>query len=332
MKLSLLHYTTGLVFLFFSLSIAAQADMPNSRRDQLVRGFESGKVQFGVGLSLKVDLVKNTFGYYRLSLTGGAGLPVGKEFQLNENYCTLYYFAELDLFRGGVGAPALALDNQKILMELRQSFLTSFGVLDKNLSYNYTRPLIQFVSNSSHPVYDPYRYSVTLGTTFVNGLNVKRSQRVGIISLGCNQWAGCYMNDGPPFSNNFLPYGDGFDRWWTGSGMIGFYDNSNTIFRSVEIKYDKFTGLQPYAYETSNSLKLKYIPYKSKTTQLLNRQRLEISGSTARGIGFSMSFYDLPLIDVQHYIHFGQKYSYHNTPLKWRFATGLFYNNTYHID
>ena len=35
--------------------------------------FEQGKFQYGVGLNLKVDIIKNTFGYFRLSLTTAAG-------------------------------------------------------------------------------------------------------------------------------------------------------------------------------------------------------------------------------------------------------------------
>lgn len=323
--------TLCLLAFAFRATLCAQADMNAAGRSYLTGQFEKSALQYGVGLTLKVDLVKNTFGYYRLSLTGGVGVPVGKEFGLDRNSFAVYYFAELDLFRGGLGAPALALDNQKILMELRQSFITAVGRTNRKEQFNYTRPVMQFVSNSSHPLYDPFNSSFSIGTTFINGLNVKRSQRVGVATIAVNQFQLTYLNDGPPFNADWLPYGDGFDRWWTGSGQIGWYDTRNPSIRSIEIKYDKFTGLQPYAYETSNALRLKYIPYKSKEIQLSNRQRIEVNISTNRGIGFSYNIYDLPLLDIQHWIHHGNRYSYHNTPLKWRAATGLFYTNTFYV-
>ena len=215
-------------------------------------------------------------------------------------------------------------------MELRQSFLLAVGRTYKTEKFNYNRPVMQFVSNSSHPLYDPYNSSFTIGTTFINGLNIRRSQRVGIASIGWNYMQLTYLNDGPPFTSKWLPFGDGFDRWWTGSGQIGCYIPDNTWCRNFELKYDKFTGLQPYAYETATALRLKHIPYKSKETSLFNRQRLELSMGTNKGLGLSVNLYDIRIIDVQSYIH-NNKYSYHDTPLKWRMGTGLFYNNTYII-
>lgn len=309
----------------------AQTPISTAEKESMCYQFEHGKLQYGIGLSLKVDIIKNTFGYYRLSFTGGAGIPFGKELGLARNALISYYFLELDFFRGGLGAPTLALDNQKILIELRQSFLLSVGRTFKKEKFNYNRPVMQFVSNSSHPLYDPYNSSFTLGTTFINGLNIKRSQRVGIASIGWNYIQVTYLNDGPPFASDWLPFGDGFDRWWTGSGQLGCYIPDNNWCRSFEIKYDKFTGLQPYAYEAATALRLKHIPYKSKETRLFNRQRFELSMGTNKGLGISFNLYDIRIIDVQHYIH-NNKYSYHDTPLKWRMGTGLFYNNTYIIN
>lgn len=321
------------IFLLLSangLLLDAQANFSAEERQQLTERFEAGKFQFGIGVSLKVDIIKNTFGYYRLSLTGGAGIPFGKEFGLARNTMTGYYFLECDLFRGGLGAPALALDNQKMLIELRQSFLLAVGRTHGQEKYNYNRPVVQFISNSSHPIFDPYNMSFTIGSTFINGLNIKRSQRVGIASLGWNFAQITYLNDGPPFTSNWLPFGDGFDRYWTGSGQIGVYVPETKWFRNFELKYDKFTGLQPYSYELATALHLKHIPYKSKETRLFNRQRYELSLGTNRGIGLSVNVYDSREIDIQHHIH-NNKFSYHDTPLKWRVGAGLFYNNAFII-
>ena len=319
-------------FLLFKICLFyGQANLSYGDKQNLTTNFEKGKPQFGFGITLKVDLVKSTFAYFRLSLTGGAGLPIGRDIGLERNNFCLYYFAELDIFRGGMGAPAMSIDNQKILFELRQSFLTAVGSTLNYERYNYTRPVMQFVSNSSHPLYDPFNSSFTIGTTFVNGLNIKRSQRVGIASIGYQGFQLTYLNDGPPFTSDWLPYGDGFDRWWTGSGQIGIYNVDYPLLRSIEIKYDKFTGLQPYAYELSTALHMKHIPYKSKEIQLSNRQRIEISVATDRGIGFSYNIYDLPLFDIQHYIHQSSGYSFHSTPLKWKGSTGFFYNNAFLI-
>ncbi len=326
--------TYALLFIFVTAVTrfaVAQANFTAAERKKWSDGFEAGKVQFGVGVSLKVDIIRNTFGYFRLSLTGGAGIPFGKELGLQRNTMTGYYFFELDFFRGGLGAPALALDNQKILIELRQSFLMAFGRTHHSEKFNYNRPVVQFISNSSHPLFDPYNLSFNIGSTFINGLNIKRSQRVGIASFGWNYIQVTYLNDGPPFTASWLPFGDGFDRYWTGSGQIGVYSPETNWFRNFELKYDKFTGLQPYSYELATGLRLKHIPYKSKETRLFNRQRYEFSIGTNRGLGASFNLYDIRVIDVQHYIH-NNKYSYHDTPLKWRVGGGLFYNNTFMIN
>lgn len=321
-------------FLLLMLSFAkAQADLPPARRDFYTSRVDAGKFLYGVGLTLKVDLLKRTFGYYRLSITGGAGIPFGKSLGAKYNRFAAYYFAEIDIFRGGVGAPALSRNNQKIFSELRQSFITETSIEAEPgpSPYNFTRPVMQFISNSSHPILDPFSKSLSIGTTFVNGLNIKRAQRVGIATLGYNRFLFSYLNDGPPFSIDLLPYGDGYDRWWTGSGQLGWYDPDWDLMRSIEIKYDKFTGLQRFAYELATALKIKYIPYRDKDVQLQNRTRLEFSFSSKRGIGASFNIYDMPALDLQHYIHKSGHFSYHNTPLKWTASTGIFYNNTFLI-
>lgn len=326
---SKLQITFIILLLSLISCVNAQTAFTQDDKEKFSQSFETGKIQFGVGISLKLDLIRNTFGYFRISLTGGAGIPFGKEMGLKRNSMIGYYFLEVDIFRGGLGAPALALDNQKMLSELRQSFLLSVGRTLGDQQYNYNRPVVQFISNSSHPIFDPYNLSFTIGSTFVNGINVKRSQRVGIASVGYNEFLLAYLNDGPPFV--FLPFGDGFDRWWTGSGQIGVYLPNNTLLRNFELKYDKFTGLQPYAYETATALRLKQIPYKSRKTRLWNRTRLEFSFGTNRGIGGSINIYDNARLDIQNYIH-RDKYSYHGTPLKWRVGSGLFFNNTFIIN
>ncbi len=319
-----------LIILLFSSNSFSQGGFDYSQKAQLTQSFESGKLQFGIGVNLKLDLVQNSFGYFRLSLTGGAGVPFGESFGLKRNNFIFYYFSEIDIFRGGLGASSLSYTNQNFKVELRNSFLLSGGSTKHSINCNYIRPVIHFVSNSSHPIFDPFSWSITLGTTFVNGLNEKVAQRVGIGTIGYRSGAFTYLNDGPPFHYKFLGIGDGYDRWWTGSGMIGFYNPwRNALVKAMELKYDKFTGLQHYAYELSTALKLKHIPYKSKEIQLYNRQRFELGILTNFNLGYNFSVYDMPLIDIQHGIHFKRRYSFHNTPLKWRMASGFNYNKTF---
>ena len=320
-----------ILFCCLTITTVAQPLLTGEDRAALTSRFEAGKLQYGAGLTLKLDLVKSTFGYFRVSITGGVGVPVGKQFNARRNILAGYYLFELDLFRGGIGAPALALDNQKLLMELRQSFLVSYGRTHGSAKFNFTRPLMHFVSNSSHPLFDPYNASFTIGTTFINGINIRRSQRTGIASAGIGGFMATYLNDGPPFTADWLPFGDGFDRWWTGSGMVGYYSHDYRWFRSLELKYDKITGLQPYAYETATALKLKHIPYKLKEAQLYNRQRIEFGITSTTGIGYSGNWYDYRQIDIQHRIHSGKKFSYHDTPLMQRFGSGPFYTNTFRV-
>lgn len=328
--------------LFISLNCLAQTinTFPNIERpakDKMVTNAKNNKVQIGFGVCLKAILIKKTFGHFRLSVTGGIGKPTNLNTIINKssikNKAIFYYFSELEFYNGGLGTSGLNYNSQDFKIELRQSILASFGDYGTSNYYSYTRPIIQFVNSSSHPLLDPFNnFSFTIGTIFINGINYHRAQRLGLVNIGILPIGLTYINDGPPFENKILKLGDGFDRFWTGGGQIGIYNMSPRYrINKLELKYDKFTGWFPYGYEVSTRLGLRYVPYHDKKDQLYNRQKYELSITGFNGLGISYNLYDFPNIDMQHLIHVKNGYTLHNTPLARRTAPAIFYDNTFLI-
>jgi hypothetical protein len=320
-----------IVFLFITVfsitTVAAQHQFETYDREKLREGLSEGNMQYGLGLKVRFALARKSFGNFRFSVTGGLGIPYGADLNnTDENHVYVSYFAELDIFRGGLGASSETYNNQKLLFELRQTFLFTAGFYQSIDYYSFMRPQIQFLSSASRPLYDPFPVSVSLGTIFINGLNIQRAQRMGIINLGILPFSGTYINDGPPF--HYIGLGDGNDQWWTGNGMIGIYSR-HWYIDEIEIKYDKFTGLQPYAYEQATALRMRFIPYANTKNQLENRQKFEVSFNTVRNIGVSLDLYDFTAFDIQHYIHKSKKFSFHNTPLERYWGFSFFYSNTF---
>lgn len=326
-----LPYTLLLLLFFLVNATITEAQIRNNLevRNEKLRSFREGKPEFGIGINLYIELLEKSRAYYRVSITGGVGMSVYDNDDKNIPGFALFSTTELDIFRGGLGANSLSFQDQKILSEFRQSFMGSCGWSDDRNMYSYVRPMVHFVSNSSYPLLSPYSYSLSLGTTFVNSLQVPRAQRVGLLNVGIGKVSFTYLNDGPFFHKWYLPLGDGFDQWWTGSGQLGVYQLNKPDVQQIEIKYDKFTGLQPYAYEIATALKMKNIPYRDSAVANLNRNRLGINVLFKNHIGITGSLYDKPALDLQNSIHFRRLFAYHSTPLKPEYSIGVSYTRTY---
>lgn len=278
---------------------------------------------FGFGSKLTVDLLaKKSLAQLRFSLVASMGMgviPSGGSHALFPSY-----HAELDIYRGGLGSSLAPAQRSRFNLELRQSILLT-AAFDNAPAEAIRRPVIQFISGSSHPLADPYKASLTLGTVFINGLNHSRSQRAGLLGLAYEYFNLTYYNDGPPFDK--LKTGDAYDRWWTGGVVLGYYNYCDDCpLPSIELKFEKFTGWEPNGYEVSKFFQLDYIPYRHFDQNFFNQGRWQLHAMTSTGLGIYASRYDFDRWDLQHFIHLNMDMTRHPPTLKDRWLFGASYD------
>ncbi|WP_337043390.1 hypothetical protein [Emticicia sp. 17c] len=152
----------------------------------------------------------------------------------------------------------------------------------------------------------------TRGTEF-------RHQRVGSVYIGTGfGFEAFYSNDGPPFSKWL---GDGKDRYWTGSILLGykfrpktqFFDNRPVSFRWG---FDRYTSYKEDAYELATALKMDYVPYRNYTSNLYNRGSMRLGVFVENLYSAEVSFNDFDKLDLQNYLHKWQGFSWHRTANK----------------
>ncbi|MCO5276462.1 MAG: hypothetical protein M9911_00585 [Saprospiraceae bacterium] len=150
-------------------------------------------------------------------------------------------------------------------------------------------------------------------------------QGVGTLVAKAKNISICYSNDGPPFKGNLL--GDGYDRYWTGSGSINvrfkicksrtsdnnYYGFRNTNeYMNLSYGFERFTADNTSRYIVSGILGLQNLNEDDKNKALLNCGAAYLKlihegtglGIEARTIGS----YDS---DIQYMIHNKLNYSQH---------------------
>ncbi len=317
-----------LLFLLCPAWLWGQAFLPNAYQEDYNRALrQQSRSQslpvFGFGARLTVDFVAvESLAQLRLSLVGAAGMgvvPSGNSHALFPNY-----HIELDVYRGGLGSSLAPSERSRYNFELRQTLMLT-AALDNGPAQAVRRPVVQFISSAGHPLADPYKTSLSLGTVFINGLNHHRHQRVGILGMAFEGLNITYYNDGPPFDK--LKLGDRYDRWWTGGLLIGWYDyrNANPL-PAIELKFEKFTGWEPKAYEVSKFFQLDYIPYRHFSQNFFNQGRWQLNLTSNSGVGFNVTRFDKDAWDLQHFIHLNLDMTRHPPTLKERWSIGASYD------
>jgi hypothetical protein len=174
-------------------------------------------------------------------------------------------------------------------------------------------------------------YSFQLGTVFVTGINHKRNQQVGFLKAGAKWFHLFYMNDGPPFGG--IGLGDTWDKYWTGVGGVGYHHiTPNGEITSMELRYSRYTGDEPFLYDLSSTMRMNHLPHKDDSSQFFNKGRYQYRMGFRNSIYAGLNIYQPKITDVQRIIHqgiwalhpnptdrhftvFGQ-YSYKQTSLK----------------
>jgi len=242
----LLHHNT------FSQSEILIQDLNNSLNNYRKSLLVNKKFGYSISASLSVEFGKANNSQYRLSLGGG----LIKTLNYQDSYTDITPFTsafqtELLIYKGGLGSSQSIDERSNIHVELRNQFLLSAGYASfDNGAFAHVSngaPLSIFSGNSALPLIDPYDFSVTIGSTFVNSFTDEYKQQIGGLTSTYRGFQINYCNEGPFFRSQIMPTGDGYDRWWTGGGHIGYFNlGSTALVSKVQISYDKFTGWQPF--------------------------------------------------------------------------------------
>ncbi len=315
--------------------------LENSRSDLLIRH----KFVYGYQLSVAVVFGHGNNSQFRFCLSGGVAkaVDINRPLQeMNLGYTTPpllpSYQTEIIAYRGGIGSSLRLKERGRILFEMRNNFNLTLGASatanKEFIFYNPGRPIPKLEANSQAALFDPYDWSFTFGTTFFTGLNHKRNQQVGCATIGIYAFQASYSNDGPPFHLFEFSSGDAFDRWWTGGGHVGVYlPRDHTLITEIVLRYDKFTGWQPNAYEMASQLKLDYVPYIDKREAFQNQGGYNLTVGFMNNLMIGANCFETGRVDFQNFIHSTLGMPFHQTQLRSRqsLTYGYRFFNTYGI-
>lgn len=290
-------------FLFYSPTLLGQ--------DRVEYFHSPYAVQYGYGLKGSLEWSKLEKLYFRLGVTAGVGVLAGKWIYPSLN-------AELSVYSGGIGSSKPGRSGGKWLdLESVISYTATAGWaqrLRKESRYGPDRrsyPLYYFNNQSLPSLQNPFRWSASFGGNIVifHTRQKNKMQRVGFANLHFDRVQVNYANDGPFFRP---PFGDLFDRYYTGTGFVAFHGDLKWDVNIVELSYNKFTGYSPSSYEISNKLGSSYVFYKDEKENFYNKSNFQLNvGNIAKHWGLTGVIYNYPWSDVQHTIHSKSYYTLH---------------------
>lgn len=269
---------------------------PNEESDFL----GSHTYSYGFAIKLSFEIGKDKLSSFRISASAG----IAKAFR--NNFMPGYQIG-VSLYQGGLGNSVATSRRYNLQLDWINTFFLTVGS-DQS---EHPKVLYTFHSYSSMPLSNPYKASLTLGTNLVRNIH-KRHQTVGFVNAGLERWQFLYYNEGPFF--NYLGLGDGYDRWWTGGGLISW--GSHTDYFQLMFAYDKFTGFSQDAFELSNLLGFEHTRYENPMENTYNSGRYKLEYIDKSGMAVKIVLADCDKIDFQNEIHlFGQQ-AYHPMVLK----------------
>lgn len=280
---------------------------------------------WGTSIGASLELGKNSKGSFRVFISAS----LLQNFTGSEQYKAFGGLqSELEFFRGGLGSSIHNSESSKFNIEWRNSVQLLLGADNHSGKEIWAKPLMPSIGQSFSGLYNPLDYSISIGTTIINGVNHPRNQQLGFGSLSILPLQFYYYNDGPPFGR----LADSYDRYWTGGGGFGFYyvHGSKNVLTDVEVRYDRYTGYQPLLYEMGNTLGIDNLPYKNKEQQHFNKGRFQYRAGLYGFSHVTFSFYQPEATDVQYWIHWIRGLSFHHNTTK-RYTTFGFDSNLKNI-
>jgi len=266
---------------------------------------DKNKLVWGFSLGATIDLGAKRNSALRLFVSGA----IAKTLTNNDVVDALATVqSEIEFYRGGLGSSVLNDERYKINIEMRTYPQIVLGFDFDNRMIG--RPMSLSIGQSMSTLYDPFDASLSLGSSFINGINHRRNQQVGYIIGGYRNFQAYYANDGPFFGG--IGLGDRFDRWWTGAAQVAlFFLNDNGFVTDFGIRYDRFTGYQPHLYELAKTLQIDNLPYKKTKEQYFNQGRFQLRVGLQNISHLTFSIYNPNWNDVQDRIHYITGAPYH---------------------
>jgi hypothetical protein len=177
-------------------------------------------------------------------------------------------------------------------------------------------PLYYFSNFTRPPLQNPYNYSFSFGSNIAyNPTHKHPFQRIGFFNLHIGQFQFSYFNDGTPFQ--WTKQGDGFDRYYTGGGIISFTIQARYIFDNYELSYHKYSGYTKDAFEIANLLDLSFLNYGDDNENSYNKSMFTLSAtSSTHHLQAGLSAFNQTDWDIQHRIHRHIFNAYHRVPHK----------------
>ena len=256
------------------------------------------QLTLGAKLGMLLELGKKGRSGYRFYLSGA----IAKNFSQGYLGTILNYQADVVLFSNGIGSSILPSKRNRLNFELRNNIGFALGGNWNNKIWG--RPLNANIGDAVSVLDDPMDYSFQLGTVFITGINHNRNQQVGFGKIGIDWFHMFYMNDGPPYGA--IGLGDTWDKFWTGVGGIGYYRiTENGEITSMEIRYNRFTGDEPFLYDLSSIMRMNYLPQKDDSSQFFNKGRYQYRIGFRNSIYTGLNIYQPKISDVQRIIHHG---------------------------
>lgn len=145
------------------------------------------------------------FGGGKSYFSGTAGLGVSKRFGAIDPGVNL----AVNFYNGGIGTLA---DSNKLHFD---TVLT--GKLTAGTGKGNSMDILPLHLDSGTGLIDNYKYSATLGTSFILN-NSNRNQQVGFLQIRADNFSFQTYNDFGGFKK--IGISDGYDRWWTGGGNV----------------------------------------------------------------------------------------------------------------
>lgn len=267
-------------------------------------------IEFGFGKAATQPVL------FHLGITSGVGSNLG----ISEVHPCIN--VELQLYNGGIGSrrPGDTISTKpKLTLDCIVGFTLTTGLKNlfvegkEQLTFDRNIPLYYFANFSYPSLQNPYNSSLSLGTNlvFTNDHN-KSKQRVGFVNIHVDRFQLSYYNDGAWGPTKL---GDGFDRNYTGGGVISYHGKSYTELNLIEVAFHKFTGYTQNAFELSNKLDLSYVSYRRPEQKYYNKSLWTINlANPVKGYGINVRQYNNVKNDAQHLIHWSIINAYHMSP------------------
>lgn len=261
-----------------------------------------GQLSFSIGYSIDSN-------FKRLTGNVSSSITYAPFFRLNQTTALRPTLdLKLSIFKNGLGSAKIKSFRSKFGLFGNISLGVFLAHEESDIQRYIPLHIGQFTDNLT----SNYYYNIGFMKSYIFQKNVKSNhthfsfmQSVGLFSVSIGQVYISYGNDAGPVLNLI---GDGNDRFWTGSLVIGLsynYDPVQSQFLySTELLFDEFTGDAQNSFEVTNLLLIDQAIYFDEEQYSYNSSRWSLrqsfnhaadrfKGNSAIALNYWNSKYDL---------------------------------------